>query len=142
MAHADILETVSRIRAAARLFIIDELARQGIEDLAPSHGAVLSYLKEAGGPVPVTNLVVALRRPKSTITKTTDNLERGGYLIKKSNPADGRSYLVALTPQGRQCCGLFEDISQRFEQTLLNGLSEEDRRMFIRLAHEVEARLA
>jgi len=142
MTHSDILETISRIKASARLFILNELIRLGIEDMAPSHGAVLACLVKAGGPVPVTNLVLALKRPKSTITKTTDSLERGGYLSKKPNPADGRSYLVTLTPKGRECYAQFEEIMLRLEQKILGGLSREDGEALIRLLRMVEDNLA
>ncbi|MCH5277825.1 MAG: MarR family transcriptional regulator [Desulfovibrionaceae bacterium] len=141
MPALDILEQISRIRTRAQLFIIDELARRGIEDVVPSHGAVLAHLYHNRGPVPVTALVVALKRPKSTITKTTDSLESGGYLSKRSNPGDGRSYLVDLTPRGRECYGVFTEISERLEDRLLKGLSQEDRQTFSRLLCALEENL-
>lgn len=141
MPDIDTLERISRIRTRAQLFIIDELARRGIEDVVPSHGAVLAYLYHNGGPVPVTSLVVALKRPKSTITKTTDSLESGGYLSKRCNPGDGRSYLVELTPRGREFYGIFAEISERLENRLFRGLPCEDRQTFSRLLCALEENL-
>ena len=141
MPDTDTLERISRIRTRAQLFIIDELARRGIEDVVPSHGAVLACLYHNRGPMPVTSLVVALKRPKSTITKTTDSLESGGYLSKRSNPGDGRSYLVELTPQGREFHEIFEEISSRLEDRLFKGLPPEDRQTFSRLLCALEENL-
>lgn len=141
MPTSDTLERISRIRTRAQLFIIDELARRGIEDVVPSHGAVLAYLYQNGGAVPVTTLVLALRRPKSTITKTTDSLESGGYLSKTPNPGDGRSYLVELTPRGREFYAVFREISERLEEKLFAGLPDEDRQTFSRLLRALEDNL-
>lgn len=141
MPTSDTLERIGRIRTRAQLFIIDELARRGIEDVVPSHGAVLAYLYRNGGPVPVTALVLALKRPKSTITKTTDSLESGGYLSKTPNPGDGRSYLVELTPRGREFYAVFTEISERLEARLFAGLPDEDRQTFSRLLRVLEENL-
>lgn len=141
MPTSDTIERISRIRARAQLFIIDELTRRGIEDVVPSHGAVLAHLYQRGGPLPVTALVLALKRPKSTITKTTDSLESGGYLSKTPNPEDGRSYLVELTPRGKEFFAVFQDISERLEERLFAGLPDEDRRTFSRLLRALEENL-
>ena len=141
MPTSDTLERISHIRTRAQLFIIDELARRGIEDVVPSHGVVLAYLYRNKGPLPVTSLVLALRRPKSTITKTTDSLESGGYLSKTPNPGDGRSYLVELTPRGKEFYSVFMEISERLEERLFTGLSAEDRQTFSRLLRVLEENL-
>ena len=127
MPTSDTLERISHIRTRAQLFIIDELARRGIEDVVPSHGVVLAYLYRNKGPLPVTSLVLALRRPKSTITKT--------------NPDDGRSYLVELTPRGKEFYSVFMEISERLEERLFAGLSAEDRQTFSRLLRVLEENL-
>ena len=141
MVGSDTIERVSRIRNRAQFFIIDELARRGIEDVVPSHGAVLALLYEAGRALPVTALVLALKRPKSTITKTTDSLESGGYLSKTPNPEDGRSYLVDLTPKGREFFAVFQEISEQLDERLFRGLSDEDRKTLSRLLRALEDNL-
>lgn len=141
MACSDTIERISRIRNRSQVFIIDELARRGIEDVVPSHGSVLAYLYEAGMALPVTALVLALKRPKSTITKTTDSLESCGYLSKTPNPEDGRSYLVDLTPKGREFFAVFLEISEQLDQRLFRGLSAEDRQTLARLLRTLEENL-
>ena len=111
MEYSESVDRLNRILVRAHRIIQGELLRQGIDDLVPSHGAVLEYLNQAGIPQPVTELVVALKRPKSSITKATDCLEHCGYVFKKPNPGDGRSYLVGLTPAG-------SEVLQRFRYGL------------------------
>ena len=98
MEYCDSVDRLNRILVRGHRIIQSELLKLGVDDLVPSHGAVLEHLKAMGMPQPVTELVTALRRPKSSITKATDCLESGGYVFKKPNPGDGRSYLVGLTP--------------------------------------------
>lgn len=137
----DILSRMDSIQAACRHFIVTELLRQGIEDVVPSHGALLAYLHQAGCPVQVMSLVVALHRPKSTITKATDCLEESGYLCKKPNPADGRSYLVELTPVGESFFEIYQDIVRKLESKAFTGMEVEDKYMFERIIGSMETNL-
>ena len=40
--------------------------------------------------------------PATTVSSYVKRLEQRGHLQRSRNPADGRSYVVALTPAGRQ----------------------------------------
>jgi DNA-binding MarR family transcriptional regulator len=102
---------------------------------------VLEHLKAMGMPPPVTELVTALRRPKSSITKATDCLENGGYVFKKPNPGDGRSYLVGLTPAGLEVLKLFSQAHAVLEKKLFAGISDERRDECMRALTEMEANL-
>lgn len=137
----DILSRVDSIQASCRHFIVTELLRQGIEDVVPSHGALLAYLYQAGCPVQVMSLVVALRRPKSTITKATDCLEENGYLRKKPNPADGRSYLVELTAAGEAFFAIYHDIVTKLESKAFMGLTADGRHSFTHILGTIESNL-
>ena len=118
MEYSESVDRLNRILVRAHRIIQHELLKQGVDDLVPSHGAVLEYLSQAGIPQPVTELVVALKRPKSSITKATDCLEHGGYVFKKPNPGDGRSYLVGLTPAGSEALELFRGAYAAMEKKM------------------------
>lgn len=63
----DIIDLLSRIRERANQYICDELARRGITDLLPAHGAVLHALfKES--PQPMSTLARRIGRKKNTVT--------------------------------------------------------------------------
>ena len=127
MDYSDSIDRFNRILVRAHRIIQTELLKLGIDDLVPSHGAVLEFLAQAGIPQPVTELVVALRRPKSSITKATDCLEKGGYVFKRPNPGDGRSYLVGLTPQGIEMLGQFRKAHAVLVHKLFSGIGQESR---------------
>ena len=56
MEYSESVDRLNRILVRAHRIIQGELLRQGIDDLVPSHGAVLEYLNQAGIPQPVTEL--------------------------------------------------------------------------------------
>jgi DNA-binding MarR family transcriptional regulator len=55
----------------------------------------------ADGPLTPTGLAEILELPLSTVAFRVKRLERRGHAERIDNPADGRSYLVRLTPEGR-----------------------------------------
>ena len=55
----------------------------------------------ADGPLTPTGLAEILELPLSTVAFRVKRLERRGHAERIDNPADGRSYLVRLTPDGR-----------------------------------------
>ena len=56
----------------------------------------------ADGPLTPTALAELLTIPLSTVTFRVRRLERRGHAERIDNPADGRSYLIRLTPDGRR----------------------------------------
>ena len=141
MEYSESVDLLNRILVRAHRIIQHELLRQGVDDLVPSHGAVLEYLNQAGLPQPVTELVVALKRPKSSITKATDCLEHGGYVFKKPNPGDGRSYLVGLTPSGSEALELFRGAYAAMEKKMFASIPELRREECMQTLVEMEANL-
>ena len=53
------------------------------------------------GPLTPTALAEILDLPLSTVAFRVKRLERRGHAERIDNPADGRSFLIRLTPQGR-----------------------------------------
>ena len=141
MEYCDSVDRLNRILVRANRIIQNELLKLGVDDLVPSHGAVLEHLKTMGIPQPVTELVTALRRPKSSITKATDCLESGGYVFKKPNPGDGRSYLVGLTPSGVEVLKLFCQAHATLEKKLFANIEEARRTECMLILAEMEANL-
>lgn len=138
MEYCDSIDRFNRILVRAHRIIQSELLKLGVDDLVPSHGAVLEYLAQAGLPQPVTELVVALRRPKSSITKATDCLESGGYVFKRPNPGDGRSYLVGLTSQGTEVLEQFRKAHAALEKKIYAGISDERQKTCMAVLTEME----
>ena len=54
------------------------------------------------GPVTFAALAVASGLPKGSLTRWTDKIIEAGLVIRKTDPADGRGKLIALTAKGRK----------------------------------------
>jgi DNA-binding MarR family transcriptional regulator len=67
----------------------------------------------ADGPLTPTALAEVLDLPLSTVMFRVNRLERRGHAERIDNPADGRSFLLRLTPNGR---GLLNRARPRFRR--------------------------
>jgi DNA-binding MarR family transcriptional regulator len=67
--------------------------------LKPPQFFALQALDE---PVPMSNIASILRCDRSAVTWITDRLEERGYVERRSDPADRRVKLLALTDEGRR----------------------------------------
>lgn len=70
---------------------------------------------------------------KGAVARQTANLEAKGYLIRRENPADGRSRLLFATEKAERLKNSKAHIESQFYEWLLEGLSEEERAEFARL---------
>lgn len=78
--------------------LFGRLRELGFDDVRPRHGAVLAYLDEAG--VRPGELARQSGRRKQTIGAIIDDLERLGYICRRSDPQDRRASLIVPTDRG------------------------------------------
>jgi DNA-binding MarR family transcriptional regulator len=69
-------------------------------DLAAADINVLANLADGAGQT-VGALATATATRPSTLTSLLDRLSRRGYLVRQSDPADRRSFVILLTPAGQ-----------------------------------------
>ncbi|MBB6479680.1 MarR family winged helix-turn-helix transcriptional regulator [Spirochaeta isovalerica] len=117
-----ILDLISRIRDTSGEILSRELEMNGIEGVVPAHGKIIFHLFQKEKPVPLSEVVKASGRVKSTITGMVATLEKHGYLMRTHSPEDKRSVLVELTPKGRAMRELFNDISIRILDRIYMGI--------------------
>ncbi len=70
---------------------------------------------------------------KGAVARQTANLEAKGYLVRKENPADGRSRLLFATEKAEQLKNSKAHIETQFYEWLLKPLSAAEREEFARL---------
>lgn len=85
--------------------IIAQLASAAFEAAMPGwtagQFAVVQHLIRRGDGKTPLDLARAFQQPKTTMTHTLQVLEGRGLIETRPNPADGRSKLVFLRPEGR-----------------------------------------
>jgi DNA-binding MarR family transcriptional regulator len=75
------------------------LRAAGFNDIAPSAGNVFPFIRREG--ITISELAELAGVRKQTMAQAVEQLERGGYIERRDNPADRRSRLVFLTERGR-----------------------------------------
>ncbi len=85
--------------------IIAQLSAAAFEAALPGwtvgqFGVIQHLIRRGDGKTPL-DLARAFQQPKTTMTHTLQVLERRGLIELRPNPADGRSKLVYLRPEGR-----------------------------------------
>ena len=127
MKYSAIFSHASRLRESGNRFILAELEKVGLSDIAPSHGDILVRLLACGA----CNKQV--HRTKSTVTALVEKLERNGYVLRIPDPEDSRGVLVRLTDKGRALEPAFEAISNGLQRLITDRLSEEEAALLDRL---------
>jgi DNA-binding MarR family transcriptional regulator len=98
------------------------LRQEGTVGFSPSQGAMLATI-EHHGPLTPSELAQRERVQRPTVTRMLARLEEDGIVQRAADPADGRSFLVSLTPAGRQ---LLHEVRSRKDAYLAQRLSELD----------------
>lgn len=122
MKQRSIIHSASRLTALAGDFICAELAREGITDLVPAHGDILTPLFVCDR-LSVSEIARRTHRTKSTVSVLSAKLEKLGYVTRTRSVTDLRALDVMLTERGAALKPVFDVISQRLAQRLARGLT-------------------
>ena len=89
---------------------------------------VLATLRRAGNPYTLSpgEMLSTLMVTSGTMTNRIDQLEKAGWVIRKVNPQDGRSFLVSLTPQGLELINQVIEAHINNQKRLVAGLSQQE----------------
>lgn len=85
---------------------------------------LLSFTRD--GALPMASASARLQVHPTSVTNTTDRLERAGFLRRTAHPTDGRATLVRITPAGRE---IVEEATAVINREFFSdvGLSPDDR---------------
>ena len=103
-------------------------------------GLVLGLLRD-NGPLSPSGIGERLIVTRATVTGVVDSLERRGLVVRTPNPADRRSLLVELTPEGRAVVAEVRTLIHRSEKGWMSALSDDDLRAYIELHHRIQQSL-
>jgi DNA-binding MarR family transcriptional regulator len=87
---------------AAEARVVDALRSAGFDDLTMAQSRIGQRLNREG--IRVTDLADQAGVTKQTAGALVDELEAGGYVKRKPDPADARARLVVLTDRGERLC--------------------------------------
>lgn len=124
---------LSKTKKKAMDFIEYELKQNGIYDLIPTHGNVLSVLYENNGKLPMKDIAKLIGRDKSTVTPLISKLEKLGYVKKEKSEIDKRVTYIVLTQKGKSIEDIFKSTSKKLIETAYKGFTKEEEEIFLRL---------
>lgn len=99
-------------------------AAAGFADVRPSYGSILVPLFEEDG-LRMSELARRARLSKQTMTTMVRLLERDGFVMRRSDPTDGRAAIVSLTADGRRLEPVAAAILGELEQLARERLGAE-----------------
>ncbi|MGO1316557.1 MAG: MarR family winged helix-turn-helix transcriptional regulator [Cellulomonadaceae bacterium] len=94
----------------------------GASDLGPRHGATLLHLA-LGGATSQQALIDALGVDPSGLVAILNELESGGLVERRRDPADRRRHIVQITSGGREAAALVESAVADVERVAFADLS-------------------
>ena len=86
---------------------------------------MLSYLRSYA-PCRIGELSRVFGIKPSTLTSMVDRLESAGVLRRTQDPADGRAFLMDLTPKGTRTADEINKRVGRFERSILDSVAPRD----------------
>ncbi len=78
---------------------------------------------------------------RSSVAKMLDRLEKDGFIEKRVNPADVRSYLVSLTQKAEEVLPQAKQIEQEWFENWMTSLTEFEKRNLYELLDKAAATL-
>jgi DNA-binding MarR family transcriptional regulator len=124
---------ISKTKKRATKFIEEELKKHGINDLAHSHGSILSVLYKEDNGLMMKDIANLIGKNKSTVTELVNKLLKLGYIKKEKSQTDKRVTLISLTEKGKNIRDTFDTISQNLVKTAYQGFTDEEEETFLRL---------
>jgi len=101
------------------------LRQHAVGGLSPSQVSALASL-DCHGPVPIGRLSRLEGVSAPTMTRIVDRLEQQGLVTRRIDPADGRSAVVAMTPDGTSALARLRHERTAFLAERLAGLDENE----------------
>jgi DNA-binding MarR family transcriptional regulator len=113
------------------------LRQQAGGALSPSQSAALATV-ERHGPLTPSELALRERVQRPTATQVLARLEAAGLVARASDPVDRRSFLVSVTPAGRELLAELRTRKDAYLARRLETLDAADRATLARAAELLE----
>jgi len=124
---------ISRIKKKMIKFIEKKLNENGMEDLIPTHGNILTALYESNEKLTMSKIAQIIGKDKSTVTPLVDKLLYLGYIKKEKDEKDKRVTYIVLTDKSKQIESKFSAISNEVYTTAYKNFSQEEKETLLKL---------
>lgn len=116
---------ISRIKQTGTRIFDHMLAASGVDAFNGAQGRILYVLWQHDG-ISISDLSAQTSLANTTLTSMLDRMEASGLVVRKSDPKDRRSKLIALTDKAKSLQEDYERISQEMSDLYYIGFSEQE----------------
>ena len=120
---------ISRIKQAGTRIFDRMLAASGIDEFNGAQGRILYVLWQCED-ISISSLSSKTSLANTTLTSMLDRMESAGLIVRKPDPADRRSRLIALTDKAKALQHDYELVSQQMNERYYIGFTESEIRQF------------
>ncbi len=120
---------ISRIKQAGTRIFDRMLAASGIDAFNGAQGRILYVLWQYED-ISISSLSAKTSLANTTLTSMLDRMESSGLIVRKPDPTDRRSRLIALTDKAKALQHDYELVSQQMNERYYIGFSESEIRQF------------
>lgn len=99
-------------------------------DLTPAQASIIIYLENVDHAVNQRELEHYFKLSNPTVTGLMKRMEAKGFINRISNPEDGRSKYIQLTPKAKEVCSGVSLNMQTLEREMMQDLSPEEEELF------------
>ena len=138
--ETNFLYTITNIRQRLFKFLEEKLAKENIQNIAPSYGDIL-FVLERKGTITMQDLAKHTIKDKSTISSVVNKLEAGGYVTKEKDSEDARYTKLSLTPKAKELKSVLMQISGEMNQKLFEGLSNAEKAILFEIIGKIHNNL-
>ena len=131
---------ISRIKQAGTRIFDRMLAASGIDEFNGAQGRIL-YVLWQHEDISISSLSAKTSLANTTLTSMLDRMENSGLIVRKPDPADRRSRLIALTDKAKALQHDYERVSQQMNERYYIGFTESEIRQFESYLQRVLANL-
>ena len=131
---------ISRIKQRGARIFDRMLAASGIDAFNGAQGRIL-YVLWQGEDISISSLSAQTSLANTTLTSMLDRMEHSGLIIRKPDPRDRRSTLIALTDKAKELHDDYDRISQEMSERYYIGFSETEIIQFEAYSQRVLANL-
>ena len=128
-----ILYFLSKTKKKMIKFIESQLIEEGIEDLVPAYGNILTALYNNNGRLMMKDIAAIVGKDKSTITALIKSLLKLGYVKKIKSKQDKRITYIELTEKSYTIKNKFEKISNELNQKAFYDFTVKEKEEFLKL---------
>ena len=116
---------ISRIKQAGTRIFDRMLAASGIDAFNGAQGRIL-YVLWQHEDISISSLSAKTSLANTTLTSMLDRMENSGLIVRKPDPADRRSRLIALTDKAKDLQHDYELVSQQMNERYYIGFTESE----------------